>query len=217
MANRTRRTYEATRLTRWILADVGRELRIARIGSGQRQADVAGIVGTSKARICRVEQAAVLTLSVADLARHAAAVGLKPYVKLYPLGRRLLDAPQIELLGRFRQRLHPTWKWETEVPVPIPGDLRSADCRISIPGCAIVVEAYTRLSDVQAQAAAAARKKRDLGADRLIVLCAATNANRRAVAEVAAVGDGSFPLRTKAALAALGAGVDPGADALVFI
>ncbi len=144
-------------------------------------------------------------------------VGLRPSVKLYPLGRRLLDAPQIELLGRFRARLHPSWTWETEVPIRIAGDLRSADCRISIAGCAVVVEAYTRFSDFQSQAAAAARKKRDLGADRLIVLCAATNANRRAVSEAAPVADGSFAVRTKATLAELGAGVDPGADALVFL
>lgn len=190
---------------------------MARISSGLRQADVARALGTSTSRICLVEQGAVITLSIADLARHAAVVGLKPYVKLFPLGRHLLDAPQVELLGRLRSRLHPSWTWETEVPVPIPGDLRSGDCRIGIPGCSILVEAYTRFSDYQAQTAAAARKRRDLGADRLIILCSATNANRRAVAEAAAVANGSFPLRTKSVLAALSAGSDPGADALAFL
>lgn len=217
MASRTRPTYEASRLARWLLTDIGRELRLARIGSGMRQADVARAVATSKSRICRVEHGRVRTLNIPDLARHSAAVGLKPYLKLFPLGRRLLDAPQLQLLGRFRDRLHSSWTWELEVPMPIPGDLRSGDCRIGIPGCIILVEAYTRLSDFQAQTAAAGRKKRDLGAERLIVLLAATHANRRAIADAADVASGSFPLGTRATLAALSVGRDPGADAVVVL
>ncbi len=217
MPNRTRPAYEATRLTRWILGDVGRELRLARISGGLRQVDVARRTGTSKSRICRVEQGRVATLSLTALGTHAAAVGLKPYVKLFPLGRRLLDAPQLELLGRFRRRLHRAWSWATEVPIPIPADLRSGDCRIAIAGCSILVEAFTRLSDYQAQTAAAARKKRDLGADRLILLVAATHANRRTVAEAAALAAGSFPLGTRPTLVALAEGRDPGADAIVFL
>jgi len=217
MATRTRSLYEAIRIARWLLTDIGRELRLARINSGMRQADVARLLGTSKSRVCRVEHGQVLTLNIPYLARHAAAVGLKPYLKLYPLGRRLLDKPQLDLLGRLRQRLHPSWTWETEVPIPLPGDLRSGDCRIAIPGCGILVEAYTRFADYQSQTAAAARKKRDLGAERLIVLLGATHANRRALAEAAAVADGSFPMRTKATLAALSEGRDPGADAMVIL
>lgn len=215
MTTRTRPAYEATRLGRWILSDVSRELRLARISSGMRQADVARLLGTSTQRICRVEHAQVATLNLPDLARHAAVVGLKPYVKLFPLGRRLLDKPQIDLLARLRARLHPSWSWETEIPMPIPGDLRSADCRIAMPGCSILVEAFTRVSDYQAQTSSAARKKRDLAADRLILLVAATHANRRAVAEAAAVAGGSFPIRTKAALTALSGSHVLEADAIV--
>lgn len=217
MTNRTRPLYEATRLARWILVDIGREFRLARISSGMRQVDVAKLLGTSKSHVCRVEHAQVARLSIAAIARHAAAVGLKPSVKLWPAGRRLLDKPQIELLARLRARLHPSWSWATEVPMPQPNDLRSGDCLIAVPGCRALVEAFTRLSDWQGQTSAAARKKRDLGADRLILLVAATHANRRAAAEAAAVADGSFPLGTKATLAALAEGRDPGADAIVFL
>lgn len=217
MANRTRPQYEATRLSRWILVDVGRELRLARHTAGLRQVDVARRVGTSKSRICRVEHAGVATLSIAAITHHAAALGLKPSVKLWPVGRRLLDAPQLELLARLRARLHPSWSWQTEVPMPIPGDLRSADCLITVPGCRVLVEAFTRLSDWQAQTAGAARKKRDLGADRLVLVLAATHANRRAAAEAAAVGSGSFPTATRSTLLALSEGRDPGADAIVLL
>ncbi len=217
MATRTRPTYEATSLARWILTDVGRELRLARRTAGLRQIDVARRSGTSTSHVCRVEHGQVMTLAIPSIARMAAVVGLKPSVKLYPLGRRLLDKPQIELLARFRARLHPSWRWETEVPVPIHGDLRSGDCRITTNGCVILVEAFTRLADWQAQTAAAARKKRDLDADRLVILLAATHANRRAAAEADAVRTGSFPLSTKATLTALANGNDPGADAIVLL
>lgn len=217
MANRTRPQYEAARLARWIRADAGRELRIARRSAGMRQLDVARLVGTSTSQVCRIEHGQVRSLSLDALARQAAAVGLKPWFKLYPLGRRLLDAPQLDLLARFRARLHPSWTWETEVPMPIAGDLRSADCRITNPDSSALVEAYTRLSDWQSQSSAAALKKRDLGATRLIMLVAATHANRRATAEADGVTDGSFPLRTKATLEALASGRDPGADAIVFL
>jgi transcriptional regulator with XRE-family HTH domain len=217
MANRTRPMYESTRLARWILADVGRELRLARLSAGMRQSDVARLAGSSTSHVCRIEHGQVARLGVASISRHAAAVGLKPSVKLYPLGRRLLDAPQIELLRRFRTRLHPSWTWATEVPIPIPGDLRSGDCRITIPGCVILVEAFTRVSDWQRQTSSAARKKRDLRADRLVLLLAATHANRRAAAEADPILDGSFPLTTRPALLALADGRDPGADAIVFL
>jgi len=69
----------------------------------------------------------------------------------------------------------------------------------------------------QAQTASAARKKRDLRVDRLVILVAATHANRRALAEAEAISSGSFPMRTKAALSALATGSDPGADCLVVL
>jgi len=160
---------------------------------------------------------ALVRLTVPRLGLHAAAVGLKPWIRLYPLGRRLLDKPQLDLLARFRQRLHESWSWRTEVHVPIPGDLRSADCVIAVPGCIILVEAYTRIADWQAQTAAAGRKKRDIGAERLVLLIAATHANRRAIADTRPTADGSFPMRTKATLAAFATGLDPGADAIVIL
>ena len=217
MANRTRPDYEATRLGRWMLLDVGRELRLARISGGLRQRDVARAVGMSRGRVCRIEQGRVRTVSIPDLSRLAAAVGLKPYVKLFPLGRRLLDAPQIALLARLRRRLHPSWSWATEVPIPLPGDLRSADCVVATAECRVLVEAYTRLADYQAQTARAAHKKRDMGADRLVLLLSATHANRAAAREARAVAGGSFPLGTRRTLSALADGKDPGADAIVFL
>ena len=217
MTNRVRPQYEASRLARWILDDIGRELRLSRRTSGMRQRDVARLTSTSTSHVCRVEHGQVATLSIRELARHAAAVGLKPYVKLFPLARRLLGRPQLQLLGRFRNRLNSVWSWETEVPIPREGDLRSCDCVIRIPECTILVEAYTRFADYQAQTASAMRKKRDLPADRLIILVAATRANRTAVDEAAGVAAGSYSLAPRSTLRALLEGTDPGTDSILFL
>jgi transcriptional regulator with XRE-family HTH domain len=217
MSTRTRPEYEAARLGRQLLADVGRELRMARHMAGMRQADVARRMGSSTSHVCRIEHGQVPSLGLPALTRHAAVVGLRPSIRLYPLGRRLVDRPQLELLGRLRGRVHPAWGWRTEVPMPMANDLRSADACLRIVGCTVLVEAFTRLSDFQAQSAAAARKKRDLPADRLILLVAATRANRHALAEAESVAWGSFPVSPRRALRALAEGRDPQGDAIVLL
>jgi hypothetical protein len=128
-----------------------------------------------------------------------------------------MDAPQLALLNRFRARIAAIWRWEQEVPVPIEGDLRAVDARITAGGSTIVIEAITRLADVQAQTRAAQLKRRDIGAQRLILLLAATAANRRAVREAGPALAGAFPITTRATLDALAAGRDPGGDALLFL
>lgn len=81
---------------------------------------------------------------------------------------------------------------------------------------AIGVEFITRLRDVQAQVRAAMLKQRDSRAARVILVIRATHANRRAVLEAAAVLGATFPVRSRAVLAALAAGRDPGRNAIVF-
>jgi transcriptional regulator with XRE-family HTH domain len=208
---------EATLRAEWNLRDIGRELRLARIAAGRSQASVAAQLGCSQAWISAVERADAPALGVLGLARHAAAVGLRTWIRLFPDVRILLDAPQLGLLDRLHQRLHDSWGWELEVPMPDPRDLRAADCRITIPGCAIVVEAITRFADAQAQTRAAQRKRRDLGADRLILLLADTTANRRALREAGPAFLAAFPISARAALRALADGRDPGNDAIILI
>src|SRR5437762_5318688 len=101
--------------------------------------------------------------------------------------------------------------------MPITGDLRAVDARLTLDGCTIAVEAFTRLADFQAQSRASLLKKRDLSATRLVLLVAATHANRRALREAAGIVNASFPLGTRAILRALAAGRDPGADGVVLI
>jgi hypothetical protein len=149
--------------------------------------------------------------------RHGAAVGLKLYVKAFPLGRRLLDDVQLGMINGFNIRIHRSWERTLEAVVPIPGDLRAADELIRNEVCSCAIEAIARLADVQAQVRAAQAKRRDLGADRLILLVKATHANRRAIRDAGSMLLEAFPVHTRAAMRALSEGRDPGGDALILI
>lgn len=217
MGNRQSIQRDALRFGAWLLRDIGRELRVARIIAGLRQADVAMVVGTSIAHVSRVEHGLIRGIGIPALSRHAAAVGLKPYVKLFPAVSRPLDRAQLALLARFRERLSGAWQIVVEAPMPIGGDLRAADAVITIPGCRCVVEVITRLADLQAQLRVARIKQRDLRADRLIFVVSGSTTNRRTIRDMGPAVADAFPLDTRRALARLGDGLDPGADALIVL
>ena len=208
---------DADNFATWQLLEIGREVRIARIAAGMRLVDVARQARTSASQLSRIERGRLPSVSYRLLAKSGAVVGLKLSVKAYPGRRRLLDRPQLDLLNRLRARAHPSWRWETEVPMPIPGDLRAADARASRPGCVLVAELWSRLSDFQAQSRAALLKQRDLGADRLLLVLWGTTANRKALREGGDALRVSFPLGTRQVLAALAAGRDPGANGIVVL
>ena len=200
-----------------MLREVGRELRVARITRGMRQADVAVRLGTSIAHVSRVEHGLISGLGLVSLSRQAAVVGLKPWLRLFPSGPRPMDHAQLELFRRFRDRIGSAWSVTVEAPMPIRGDLRAADALIAIPGCRCMVEVITRLADVQAQLRAARLKQRDLGADRLVLIVASNGTNRRAIRAAGPTVLDSLPLGTKGVLRALVENRDPGDDGLVLL
>ena len=208
---------EARRLADWQIQHIGRELRIARIASGKRLIDVARLAGISAAQVSRIERGRLRSVRFMQLALIGAAVGLKVVVSAWPLVRRVLDKPQLELFDRFLARVHPSWQWETEVPMPLAGDLRAADARGRIPGCAVMVELIARFSDFQAQSRSALLKKRDLGADRLLLVIYGTTTNRQALREAGAAVRAQFPLDTRRVLLPMAEGRDPGADGIVLL
>jgi transcriptional regulator with XRE-family HTH domain len=215
--NRTSQFHEATLQATWLLQRLGRELRLARIAAGSSQVDVGRRLGISASEVSRIERAANAAVSLLQLQRQAAVLGLQLSVRLYPGGRRVLDAPQLALLGRLRERLEPAWRWELEVPVPIPRDLRAADARLTRGDITIMAEAITRLSDVQAQVRAAQLKTRDIGGTHLLLLVAATRANRAALREVFPVVRAAFHTGTRRLMADLTEGQDPGGDCLIVL
>jgi transcriptional regulator with XRE-family HTH domain len=219
MANRNRPVYEAELLSERQIAELGADLRGARIAAGKTQPDVGRAIGLSKSQVCRIERGQVRRVTYRRLAQFAGAVGLRLYLKAYPGGRRLLDEPQLGLFRDLQARAHPSWKWSTEVPMPMLGDLRAADARsVAASGrCTVVYELWTRVSDVQGQFRAAQLKKRDLGADRLIIVVRATHSNRRALRLAEPVIASDFPLRTRTVMKALSEGRCPEADGIVLL
>jgi transcriptional regulator with XRE-family HTH domain len=194
----------------------GEELRVARAGSGLSQRTLASMSGRSHATIGRIERGATRTLDIMFLATVAAIVGLDLRVSLFPSGSPVRDAAHLALISRFRARVSALLRWRTEVPMPITGDLRSADVVIDGPEIDAMVEAETRLDDLQALDRRLATKQRDLGSTRLILLVADTRHNRAVLAahpEFRA----RFPVSTRACLMALAEARDPGGDALVVL
>jgi transcriptional regulator with XRE-family HTH domain len=217
MGSRMRTVDEASIAARRLQAEMGAELRNARLTRGLRQSDIASAVHASHATISRIELGLANHISVTDLARHAAAVGLHLHARFYPAGGGLRDAAQLDLLRRFRARIGDRWSWQLEAPLDIPGDRRAFDALLTSPGATIAVEAITRLHDAQAHLRSAALKQRDGQVPRLVILLSATHHNRVALASAADVLATAFPLGTRATLAALQAGEDPGDNGIVLL
>ena len=81
----------------------------------------------------------------------------------------------------------------------------------------IAVEVITHIRDVQAELRSAQLKQRDFGADRLVLVLAATHANRDALAAARPSLEVAFELDSQRVLRMLAAGKDPGRDAIVML
>lgn len=143
-------------------------------------------------------------------------LGHKVVVTAYPIGEPLRDTGQVRLLERFNARLSPDWRRFAEAVMPASGDLRAWDELLRGP-VSIGVEAEARPNDLQAVERAISGKRRDSGVDRVVLLLSDTPANRRLIQHHIGLLRQTFPLDTPSCLAALAAGRDPGADALVVI
>ena len=148
------------------------------------------------------------------LARHAAVVGLRARIRLYPEGEAIRDAGQVALIRRFRERIGDPGRWAFEVPIPQSGDRRALDAVLTLSGGRIGLEFYTRLADVQAQLRAANLKKRDAQLDRMLVVVLATRANRR-VLKQAGSALAAFPASSRRLLRTLAAGEVPATDGVI--
>lgn len=202
------------------LSRAGEELREARLRAGLRLEDVAAAIGVSAATVLRTERSVGPGARPPLLAAHAAVVGLRARVLIYPDGEPLRDAPQVQLLRAFRSEIGQSAPMDLERPVvtvPGSGDRRAFDAVLRLPGCQCGIECYTRFHDCQSQVRAALLKQRDAQLCRLVLVVRATRANRVAVGIAADLIASAFPLGTRSVLSALRAGQDPGANGLVFI
>ena len=204
------------RRSRILLRRIGEELRIARVGAGISTRRLGALVGISHTQVRRIEGALAPHVDLDVLARIASVLGHELSVGIHPITSPVRDAGHLALLARFHARLHPSIRWRVEVPVPIPGDLRSADGVIDSPRVDAIVEAETRLDDLQAVERRIRGKQRDLGSKRAILLVADSRHNRAVIRSVPDLKD-QFPIATRACLAALGRGNDPGGDCFIVL
>jgi transcriptional regulator with XRE-family HTH domain len=217
MPNRSSPNRDAAQRGTWLLLEVGRELRIARVRGGWTQRQVGRAARCSASHISRVERGKAPRVSARELVVIAAVVGLRLWIRAYPDGRRPVDAAQLGLIRALNARIHPGWRRQIEAVIPLPGDLRAVDELIETDGCRIAVEAITRFADVQAQVRHARTKQRDLPADRLILLVKGSHANRRMLHEADPVLRDSFSVAPRAAFRALADGHDPGGDCVLLL
>lgn len=217
MANRTRSVDEARRAWHQRRVSLGTDLRTSRVTSGASQTAVGVAIGVSASEVSRREHGEAPNVSVCSLSEHAAAVGLRLAITTYPAGGAVRDAAQLRYIHRFLDRVSDTFLRELEAVIPLPGDLRAIDIVLRGTGCLIAVEVITRLGDAQAQVRVARTKARDIGATRLILVVAATHANRRALDQARPALIGAWDFDTRRVLSALAAGRQPDHDAIILI
>lgn len=217
MASRTRAADDSRRAWERTAREIGDALRSARHILGVTQTEIGSAIGVSAPEVCRRELGRARRLSGEKLAVHAAAVGLKLVVKLYPVGGGIRDAAQARYVAAFVARVGRPWRITLESPIPLSGDLRAVDVLLVSDRARIAVEVITRLADLQAQIRAFQLKARDIGATRLILVVAGTHANRNALAAARATLVPAFDLDTRRLMADLAAGRDPGRDGIVVL
>ena len=217
MAPKERAVDRGSRLARLLLAQLGREIREARLAAGLTQAQVALACGLAASYISRIERGAAPGVSLHHLARILSVVGLDLTARAYPAGNPLRDAAHVALLGRLRARIAPSLTWRTEVPLPKPGDLRAWDAMIEGPRFRMGVEAEMRPRDWQALDRRLSLKQRDGGVGRVLLLLADTRANRALMREFGDALRVNYPVDGRVALAALAAGRDPGGGAVILL
>ena len=217
MAGYERRIDRARRDTDRALVHIGRDIRQARLEHDLSQASASRAAGLSASTWSRLERGVASNVPVVDLACSAAAVGLVLSVRAHPGGVPVRDHAHLELLGRLRRRLGPRTQWQTEVPLPNPGDLRAWDALIRVARVRVGVEAETRGRDSQALQRRLALKRRDGAVDHVILLLADTRHNRGFLRLMDDSFRDAFPVPGPVALEHLAAGRDPGGSSIVLL
>lgn len=217
MPNRERRLDQASWLMARDLRIAGEELRRARRAAGLTLQQVAGALGVARSTTMRIERGQDPGVHTHLLARHAAAVGLRVRINVFPAGAPLHDAGQLALIRRFRGRIGDIGQWEVEVPIPIPGDRKAIDAVLTLPTGRIGLEFVTRLTDAQLQIRSATLKRRDAGLDRMVLVVQATTANRRALRALLPAVEGAFPLETRTILHDLERSRMPASDGIILL
>jgi transcriptional regulator with XRE-family HTH domain len=203
---------------RRLATEVGREVAAARRSADATQRYVAARAGISRSQLGRLERGETRRPSLDVLCRAARAAGFAPSLKLFPDGARLRDVGQLTVLARFGRVPATPLSIRREVRLPVPGDLRAWDARVTDGHANASVEAEVHLNDVQeVQRRIALKQRDDPGAGVLILLMANTVHNRRVLAQHREALRAQFPLDGGRILRALRAGRLPPASGILLL
>lgn len=217
MAQRERSRDRGVRRSREALVDLGRQVRIARIGADISQGSVAESAGIDQSWVSRFERGQAPGISMEAVSVMLAAVGLDLSVRAYPGGDPVRDRPQLDLLRRLRSEVSEVIRWSSEVPLPTVGDPRAWDALLGIGQARWGVEAETRIGDVQARVRSLQLKRRDGRVDGVILLLRDSRHHRLLAGQHRSLLEVNFPVQTDAALSALRAGRPPAGDAIILL
>ena len=184
---------------------------------GLSAAAVARAARLSTSSVSRIERGLVQRVSVYDLARLHAVVGLELSVRSYPAGQPIRDAAHGLLLADFRRCLHRSIRWSIEVPLPISGDLRAWDALVRGDAWVYGVEAETAPRDAQALVRRLQLKQRDGSVGGVLLILRKTVQTGRFLREAGDLVRAAFPVDGARALELLRAGVDPGGGAVIVV
>jgi transcriptional regulator with XRE-family HTH domain len=217
MATHEKPADRGARRSNAIRIQLGRDLHDGRTDRGISLADAGGAVGLSASTVSRIERALVPNVSIAAMARLFEVAGMELSARAYPGAGPIRDAAHVRLLAAFRNRLHRSVRWATEVPLPNGGDLRAWDALISTSSWRYGIEAETSPRDAQALERRLGLKLRDGHVDGVVLLVPDTRATRIFLETAGSHIGPMFPVAGARALELLGAGVDPGGSSIAVV
>jgi transcriptional regulator with XRE-family HTH domain len=207
--------------SRYLAMRYGKELRIARVGGGLTQRQLATRAGVSQGFVSLVERG--LRQPRWDIACSlAAACGCELGVKLHPSeGLRLRDSGQMRLADAVAAAAHAAWRVRLEQPIG-DGSRRAVDMAMDHAQERAIVEIERGLVDFQAQYRTSVLKRDVLAGQsgrpvRLIIGVPDTRATRRALAEHMDLIRRVLPIPSRAIWRAIEHGIVIGGDGILFI
>jgi transcriptional regulator with XRE-family HTH domain len=219
MAAVDRAIARGTRIAERQVREVGEEFRERRVSLSLSQARAAEAAKMSRTRYGLIERGLSTQLTVHELNRIAAALGLAPSLRLYPGGVPLRDAAHARRLSTFLSQVREPLRYRIEVPLPLVEgrhERRAWDAIIYRGRERCAAELEMRLRDVQAALRRIDLKRRDDPTESFLLLVADTRLNRRALAEFEALFVDLPRLRGSRVRSALDAGELPPAGLLLL-